>query len=587
MNTANNISAKQVTGGANTPQNQTAGPLSGHASQGLFAFLDAFLQMMQGGNGALNLPQGLNGLAEKIAGLLKKDGISAEQMQNMSPQDLASQISKVLQQQNIQLPSALQNMPADSLATKLAGLIQQNGGSSGNNSPVIKPSLTSDLVSPQSINVQDTQTKEDIAKKISATLEQQRSGGANAFTPAQFRQLEADFKQLQSAPGTVDAATMGQLTTDLSSFLKNQGVDQASISGFMADLTQSVQQQKDQTAATAPDTAASATATAPSAIATAVQPQMQQTNINSNQDSNTDSSSSDPLNISQAQPHSRQWQNLSAKNFQQSDKPQIPDGKQAPALGTDKASIQLSNALTQQQTQAPLPQQSTDLTARISGMGINSALISGLAGSSDSSGFGFNGGFGSQDGNAQQSQDSTGTSTLLQPMTADMLQAQNFTNFLNSAPATSQSGQPSPTTQLVNIQLQNNINAGINTMTLQLEPAELGKMNVKLSFTKDGTVKAHMTVDKPETLALLQKDSSHLQRALQQTGLTTDENSLSFDLRQQSQQQNFNGYNGNGGGRHDTEFGSHMDSSIGSALQAQLAIQSSGYITPSGVNIMV
>ena len=175
----------------------------------------------------------------------------------------------------------------------------------------------------------------------------------------------------------------------------------------------------------------------------------------------------------------------------------------------------------------------------------------------------------------------TGSAALLQPLSADMLQNQNFTNYMNSA----SSSQASQTTQMLNIQLQSNISAGMNSMTLQLEPAELGKMNVKLSFTKDGMVKAHMTVDKPETLALLQKDSSHLQRALQQSGLTTDENSLSFDLRQQNQH-NMQGFNGNSG-NHADDFGSNMNDGLSSAFQAQIAIQSSGYITQSGVNIMV
>ena len=74
MNTTSNISAMQVSGGSNTPQTQAAGQSSGQSadpSQGLFAFLDAFMQMMQGGTAAQNMPQGLTDVAEKIAGLLK------------------------------------------------------------------------------------------------------------------------------------------------------------------------------------------------------------------------------------------------------------------------------------------------------------------------------------------------------------------------------------------------------------------------------------------------------------------------------------------------------------------------------------
>jgi flagellar hook-length control protein FliK len=244
-------------------------------------------------------------------------------------------------------------------------------------------------------------------------------------------------------------------------------------------------------------------------------------------------------------------------------------------------SSQITAALNQQQTQAS-GQTQQDVTAKITGFSFNPALINDLA-NGNNGGFGTGGGFGnSQNGGAQQADPNA---AALMPATADMQNNQNFINYLNTA---SGSAAPSPTTQLVNIQLQRNINAGINSMTLQLEPADLGRMNVKLSFTKDGTVKAHMTVDKPETLALLQRDASHLQRALQQSGLTTDENSLSFDLSQQSPQQNLQGFSGgNSGNTNNTAPAIDDEMDAGNALNAQIALQSMGYITRSGVNIMV
>jgi len=261
----------------------------------------------------------------------------------------------------------------------------------------------------------------------------------------------------------------------------------------------------------------------------------------------------------------------------------LPAGYKPPILGEGKDTAastlpqQLSSgaAIQQQISQnSPLPQ--PNLTAKITGLGINPALINDLANNEGSTG-GFSDGFGSQ-GNAQQ--DAAGNAALLQPMTADMLANQNFTNYLSAARS-----DASTTTQLLNIQLQNNINSGMNSMTFQLQPADLGKLNVKLSFAKDGSVKAHMTVDKPETLALLQKDSHHLQRALQQSGLDVDENSISFDLNQQGQQQGLNGFNG--GGNADKFAAPINDNEMNNALQAQIAIQAQGYITSSGVNIMV
>ena len=575
MNTVNNIAAMKTSGATNAPLSQSSSP----SQPGLLGFIDALLQQMQAGlqggapvdnatQPAQTAAQDLSALTEKIAAQLKKDGVSANDLQNMSPQDIAAQIVKMLQQPDIKLPPSLQSMSPDDLATQVASLIQTNT-TVADASSSFKPSLTSDLVSPQSISVQgmttDTQTKDDIAKKISDLLEKQQDGTAG-LNPLQLQQLQTDFKQLQSAPGAISAATLDKLTTDVSKFLSSQGVDLASTVSFVTDLTQSLQNLKDQAAISADNTTAAVAAMpVPSTTTTASQSAAPSQTDNSSYDytqANTISSATTPQTL----------------NTQAKDLYKTPFFGKKDATSFPDKPAQTSTAMSQQQTQAPAPQPVANVTAKVNGISVNPALINDLANNSGDTGAG---GFGSQGGDTQQMPTMTGTAALLQPLSADMLQNQNFTNYMNSA----SSSQASQTTQMLNIQLQSNISAGMNSMTLQLEPAELGKMNVKLSFTKDGTVKAHMTVDKPETLALLQKDSSHLQRALQQSGLTTDENSLSFDLRQQSQH-NMQGFNGNGG-NHADDFGSNMDDGLSSALQAQIAIQSSGYITQSGVNIMV
>ncbi len=55
---------------------------------------------------------------------------------------------------------------------------------------------------------------------------------------------------------------------------------------------------------------------------------------------------------------------------------------------------------------------------------------------------------------------------------------------------------------------------------------------------------SHVTVDRPETLTLLQSQQPQLERALEQAGLKTADNGLQFSLRDQS----FAGQNNNGGG---------------------------------------
>jgi flagellar hook-length control protein FliK len=87
-----------------------------------------------------------------------------------------------------------------------------------------------------------------------------------------------------------------------------------------------------------------------------------------------------------------------------------------------------------------------------------------------------------------------------------------------------------PATNQVFVQLTKAVQNGQNKITVQLRPEELGRVEVKLDIGGDGRVKAMVMADKPETLDLLQRDSRVLERALQEAGLKTDNNSLSFNL---------------------------------------------------------
>lgn len=75
-------------------------------------------------------------------------------------------------------------------------------------------------------------------------------------------------------------------------------------------------------------------------------------------------------------------------------------------------------------------------------------------------------------------------------------------------------------------------------LSLQLDPPELGRMQVQLSIEKDGQMKVHLVAEKEETLALFQRDSHALKSALDNAGLQIDQSSLTFDLA--SGDQSFN-----------------------------------------------
>ncbi len=86
--------------------------------------------------------------------------------------------------------------------------------------------------------------------------------------------------------------------------------------------------------------------------------------------------------------------------------------------------------------------------------------------------------------------------------------------------------------------------AGSNQFDIRLDPPELGRIDVRLDVDSSGQVTSHVTVDRPETLTLLQSQQPQLERALEQAGLKTADNGLQFSLRDQS----FAGQNGGSGG---------------------------------------
>jgi hypothetical protein len=105
----------------------------------------------------------------------------------------------------------------------------------------------------------------------------------------------------------------------------------------------------------------------------------------------------------------------------------------------------------------------------------------------------------------------------------------------------------------VSVQIDKAVKDGADTVKIQLRPLDLGKIEVKLEVI-DGRVSATVTADKPETLALLQKDSKGLEKALEDAGLKPEANSTSFNLRGGENQQaadrgNTNQRSGKGRGR--------------------------------------
>jgi flagellar hook-length control protein FliK len=79
--------------------------------------------------------------------------------------------------------------------------------------------------------------------------------------------------------------------------------------------------------------------------------------------------------------------------------------------------------------------------------------------------------------------------------------------------------------------IQRSARDGGGRITLQLSPTELGRIHLKLDIDEEKNVRASVSVERPATLELLQRDTKALERALQDAGLKMDQNDLSFSLQ--------------------------------------------------------
>ena len=130
----------------------------------------------------------------------------------------------------------------------------------------------------------------------------------------------------------------------------------------------------------------------------------------------------------------------------------------------------------------------------------------------------------------------------------------------------------------VSVQITKALNAGSDKISIHLKPAELGRVDVQMEVGHDGRVTAVVTADNKNTLDLLQKDSKELQQALQQAGLQADQDSLSFNLREQGDGKQMAGKSSGG-------EGGLMDEGEALSLEEELAGVRPDIITDTRVDV--
>lgn len=106
----------------------------------------------------------------------------------------------------------------------------------------------------------------------------------------------------------------------------------------------------------------------------------------------------------------------------------------------------------------------------------------------------------------------------------------------NPRAATLMAQTPAPVSGIA-VEIAAQARAGNNRFEIRLDPPELGRIDVRLDVDQDGNVKSRLVIERSDTYDLLRRDSSTLERALQQAGLKTSDNGLEFTLRDQGSAQ--------------------------------------------------
>ncbi len=106
-----------------------------------------------------------------------------------------------------------------------------------------------------------------------------------------------------------------------------------------------------------------------------------------------------------------------------------------------------------------------------------------------------------------------------------------------SASRQSAAARPQQAANQIAVHIRNGLKAGADTIYVRLNPEELGRVEVRMQIDGDKNVQAVVTVEKAEALEQLQRDSRILQRALEDAGFKSNQDSFTFEHNQSAPNQ--------------------------------------------------
>jgi flagellar hook-length control protein FliK len=134
--------------------------------------------------------------------------------------------------------------------------------------------------------------------------------------------------------------------------------------------------------------------------------------------------------------------------------------------------------------------------------------------------------------------------------------------------------QSSQLASQVAVEMARNLKNAQTRFQMRFDPPELGRVDVNMKVAADGSVQAHLIVERPETLDMFLRDQRGLERALEAAGLNTNSGDLQFSLKQEPGQQfasqDDRGHQNGQSGTANAEADGSGDASADEAMDGQL-----------------
>jgi len=140
--------------------------------------------------------------------------------------------------------------------------------------------------------------------------------------------------------------------------------------------------------------------------------------------------------------------------------------------------------------------------------------------------------------------------------------------------ATTQSPMPTSTGETIAVRIAHAAHAGNDTLSVELHPAELGDVTVRLEYHDGGTVSVQMVVNRPETYQAFLHDRAGLEQQFAQAGIDLGNSGLDLRFGQSSGESS-------GQSPDNSRFGSQS-----STQQPETAVQPTRTLLTSGSGLL-